>query len=176
MPLIDSLDLDDLTPSRLWQHLDGAARAAAARALYRHAGDDPGAVAGADAALARAVKFRPASVRKMPPDKRASMLARAVAPDDLLATTLLQSLHLAERRPLLGAFLDALGVKHEDGAIDPEVHLQAPPEATLEAAAATVLGRFPAAEVEVYLLSLVAVDPDTWGGLKAVLARRRASP
>jgi hypothetical protein len=82
---------------------------------------------------------------------------------------------MEHRRPMLAAFLDHLGIDHEDGAIRDGSHLAPQPEDRLSAAAERLFGTFPAEEVEVYLASLLALDPDTWGALAAVLEKRRAA-
>ena len=44
-------------------------------------------------------------------------------PDDSLATSLLLALHLGRRQPLLSAFLDRMGIPHDEGMIDPDHEL-----------------------------------------------------
>ena len=87
---------------------------------------------------------------------------------DVLAARLLVSYHLAHQRPMLRAFLDALGIPHEDGLITAEVEgadpgrdASRPPSTALEAA-------FPPDDVSLYLATLLSQDPETWGALQAV--------
>jgi hypothetical protein len=65
---------------------------------------------------------------------------------------------------MMGAFLDALGMKHENGLIADE-DVQPPEPDKLKAAAATIGKSFPAEEVALYLSTLLWQDPDTWSGL-----------
>jgi hypothetical protein len=85
------------------------------------------------------------------------------------------ALHLGDRKALLEAFLDALEVPHKDGLIDEGHELEPLTEEQAEAAASTLFEGFPAGEVEAYLASLVAMDPDTWGSLIVVLAARKGA-
>jgi len=71
--------------------------------------------------------------------------------------------HLAEQRPMMGAFLDELGIKHENGLIQED---EVKPDADKIAPAAAQLARqFPAEDVKIYLNTLLSQDPETWGGL-----------
>lgn len=176
MSVISQLSLDRLSPARLWAALDADTRQLAARALYRHDWGNAPTRREADLAIALGMRFRDALVRQLPVDKRAAYLAKSVAPDDGLASSLLLALHLENRRALLGAFLDALGLPHDDGLIA-EDHEVPPQEAgRLSAAAATLFERFDAADVEIYLATLVAIDPGTWGALVDVLRARAGAP
>ena len=64
---------------------------------------------------------------------------------------------------MMGTFLDALGLKHENGLIDDD---DAKPDAEkLGAAVAAITGKYPAEDVSLYLTTLVCQDPETWGEL-----------
>lgn len=169
MPLLLDLPLDRLTPSRLWGAIDAETRRLAARCLYDPDRDDPGGRAKADAAIASALHFRPAAVRRLPVDKRVDYLARAVHPDDSLATTLLRALHLPRRSEMLGVFLDALGIPQQGGVIDTDDELDAPSGEELVAAVGALRDSFPAEEVDVYLATLLSMEPEFWGSLVEVV-------
>ena len=67
---------------------------------------------------------------------------------------------------MMGAFLDALDIAHEDGLIqEDEVK---PDPARLASAAAGIAGQFPAQDVALYLNTLLCQDPQTWGGLEGL--------
>jgi hypothetical protein len=66
---------------------------------------------------------------------------------------------------MMGAFLDALGIKHENGLIE-EDSPKAPAPDTLAAAADHLAATFPRADVGRYFWTLLWQDPDTWGGLQ----------
>jgi hypothetical protein len=75
--------------------------------------------------------------------------------------------HLAEQRPMMGAFLDALGIAHKEGLIEED---SVKPDAKKLAPAAAALEKsFPAEDVSLYLNTLLCQDPETWGELKQVL-------
>jgi hypothetical protein len=74
--------------------------------------------------------------------------------------------HLAEQRPLMGAFLDALGIAHENGLIQED---EVKPDANkIAPAAAHIAKQFPADDVRIYLNTLLCQDPDTWSALRDV--------
>jgi hypothetical protein len=169
MPLVRDLSLNELSPAKLWSSLDDATRRDAVHSLYRGTWDDPAGRREADRAIAGAVRFRPAAVRKLPLEKRIDYLLRAVRPDDSLATTLLLALHLDRRRPLLERFLGQLGIPQEAGMIDPDHEVEPPAEAPLREAVEGIREEFPASEVDLYLASLLAMEPETWAGLAGLL-------
>lgn len=171
MTLLQSLDLDELTPSRLWTRLEPDLRTAAAQSYFRRAGDRTQRREG-ELAIARALRFREEAVRRLPVEKRAGYLARAVRPDDSLASALLLALHVEQRAPLLATFLDHLGIPHEGGMISEDHELAAPPPEKLREAVDALYAQHDAAEVELYLSSLLAMDSHTWGGLAGMLRER----
>ncbi len=162
MTILADVKLDECTPVRVWAALDPETRQLAAQALFD---GDREMREQAVQAIASTLNFRPAGVRKLSPERRVDYLARRVRPDDALASSLLMSLHLGQRFTMLAAFLDALGIPNEDGLIDASVE-PAPLEADrLQAAIGAIREQFPADEVDLYLVSLLALDPDTWGAL-----------
>jgi hypothetical protein len=169
------LDFRTLTPSRLWRSLDADERSLAARAFFAHPWGDAATRREGDLAIAKALRFREDAVRRLPADKRASYLAKAVQPADSLAGSILLALHLEQRRGLLSAFLDALGIPHDQGMIAEDRELQAPEREALGRAAEALDARFPVREVDVYLAALLALDPSVWEGLADVLESRRAA-
>jgi hypothetical protein len=116
-------------------------------------------------AIAGALKFRPQTVATWPRQKLIAEAARLPLDDAQLLSAYLVDLHLGTRRPMMAAFLDAVGVKHEDGRIDTEASgpIDVSP-AKLEAAADELTRQFPADEVVIYFLTLLLQDADTWGG------------
>ena len=154
---------DEMRPTKLWRQMPLDLRTSAAAAFWR----DDAALEHAEAValIAKQIKFRPKSVMALPIDKRARHLAGLAQVSDLLAARLVISYHLAHQRPMMGAFLDALGIAHEDGLIKDESPT-APDAATLEAAIKTLGAQFPKVDVARYFWALLWQDPETWGGLK----------
>jgi hypothetical protein len=152
-----------MTPARIWREMTPAQRLAAAGALWADADSVP-QQAEAVQAVARQLRFRPQSVLKLAPEKRARHLAALRTVSESLASRALVVYHLAAQRPMLEAFLDKLGIAHENGMIA-ENDKGVPDEASLREAAAALLAAFPPADVRVYLLTLAVQDPATWGPL-----------
>jgi len=170
MSLLESLDLDDLSPARLWSRLDDTTREEAVRSAYNDG--TQGSKLEADVAIATALRFRPNAVRQLPLARRVAYLLKNVHIDDNLATTLLLALHLDKRATLLEAFLDSLGIPQSGGLIDDGHDLETPQPDALERAAASAYESFEPAEVDLYLAALLALDPVTWGGLRDVIEAR----
>jgi hypothetical protein len=165
MPLNRKIPAEELTPARLWAELDDDTRRLAARSLYRGEWEDPMGRREADLAIAEVLRFREVAVRKLSADRRVDYLLRAVRPDDSLARSLLLALHLGQRKPILESFLDALEIPHEGGMIDENFDLEPPDAARLTGAVEKLRAGFPDDEVEIYLASLLAMDPETWASL-----------
>ena len=99
-------------------------------------------------------------------ERRVRHLAGVPTLPDAIAARVLMLYHLAEQRPMMGAFLDALGIAHDDGLIrDDDV---TPDEAKVGVAAATLANAYPAADVLIYLNTLLCQDPKTWGALRGL--------
>jgi hypothetical protein len=116
------------------------------------------------AALATHMKFRTKSVLTLPLDRKAKYLATLPNIPETVAARALVNYHLERQRPMMGAFLDSLGITHEDGLITEE-QVAAPDPGTLKAAAADLATKYPADDVTLYFGTLISQDPDTWGAL-----------
>jgi len=171
MSLLARLDLDELSPAGLWAKLDDATREEAVRSVYN---DGPGGgKLEADMAIAKALRFRPGAVKQLPLERRVGYLLKAVHIDDGLASTILLAFHLDGRAEILQAFLDELGIPQQGGLIDDGYELQPPDREELERATNLVCERFGAAQTDLYLAALLALDPVTWGALRDIMAARR---
>ena len=148
----------------MWRQMPSELRTSAARAFWA---DEQAALEQAEAValIARQIKFRPQSILTLPIDKRAKHLGGLVQVSDLLAARLVIAYHLEHQRPMMGAFLDALGIAHEDGLIKDESPTT-PDAATLDTAVTTLAATYSKAEVARYFWALLWQDPETWGGLK----------
>ena len=105
-----------LMPTRLWKQMTAEQRRRAASALWRV--DDEATNDQMQAALliAKQMKFRPKTVSGLDDDRKARYLASV---PDLPRSRhpMLVLYHLAAQRPMMSAFLDALGIGHEHGLI-----------------------------------------------------------
>ena len=150
------------TTARLWKHLSGEERLAAARAFC--AEPSPEVAEMALRAIVSSRHMRPQAARRLAPDAQARILATVLDPGEPLAAALLVALHLAHRRPLLSAFLDALGLPHDNGVLKEE-GTPSPVEAAAARQGIEALGTFPRPEVDVYLNTLWLQDPERWKAL-----------
>jgi hypothetical protein len=149
-------------PSHLWKPLPPERKQLAAEAFWRD-GEASMEHAEAIAAIAQRIKFRAKSVISMPLEKKVRQLV-AMPVSELVAARLLIAYHLAHQRPMMGSFLDALGIAHEEGVIAEEEAPTPAPEKLL--AAASAIGKaYPADDVSLYLATLLWQDPETWGAL-----------
>ena len=153
-----------MRPAKLWRTLSPEMRVAAATAFWS---DDQAGLEQAEgvALIARQIKFRPKSVLSLPVDKKAKHLASMGQVSDLLAARLLVSYHLQHQRPMMGRFLDLLGIAHEEGLITDESPA-APAADKLDEAATALVTEFPKDDVSRYFWTLLWQDPETWGGLQ----------
>ncbi len=154
-------------PSQLWKPLTAEQKLQAAQAFWE---DENAAAEQAEAiaVIAQRIKFRVKSVVTMATEKKARQLAALPAVSEMVAARLLVSYHLAHQRPMMGGFLDALGIKHEDGMIADE-EMKPPSAEALKAAAKTLAESHPQEEVTLYLSTLMWQDPETWGALSESL-------
>ena len=140
-----------------------ADRRQAAEAFWR---DENGAneQAEATAAIAQRLKFRTKSVVVLPVARKVQYLLDLPVVPEPVAARLLVSHHIAHKRPMMAAFLDALGVAHDNGMIAEEAVI--PQESDkIHAAVKTIASLFPAEDVALYLSTLSLQDPQTWAAL-----------
>ena len=158
-----------LTPSRLWKRMTSEQRLQAARAFWL---DEQAANEQAQAVLliSQQNNFRPKTVMSLDEGRKARHLASLASLPDSLASRALIVYHLAEQRPMMGAFLDALGVAHENGLIQEE-HITPDPDKVGPAAAA-LTRQFPPEHVSLYLNTLLCQDPATWAALSDLPQRQ----
>jgi hypothetical protein len=157
-----------LTPARLWKKMTSEQKLKAAQAFWA---DEEGTDDQVQAALliAQTKKFRAKTVLSLDDDRKAKHLASLPTLPETIAARALVVYHLAEQRPMMGAFLDALGIAHENGVIQED---DVKPEAEkLGPASDQIVKDFPPADVSLYLHTLLCQDPGTWGGLQPVVEK-----
>jgi hypothetical protein len=140
-------------------------RIAAARAFWS---DDEAVDDQVQAALliAQRKKFRPKTVIGLDLERKARHLAGMPSLPEGIAGRALILYHLADQRPMMAAFLDALGITHDNGLINED---DVKPDAVrVPVAAGTLAAAFPADDVRLYLNTLLCQDPETWGALRGV--------
>jgi hypothetical protein len=158
-------DLTNYRPSKLWRRMPLENRVAAADLFWNdeHSADQQ---MEAVASIATHMKFRPRSVLALAPERRAKYLAQLPTVTDAIAARALVNYHLERQRPMMAAFLDLLGIAHENGLITEE-NVAKPDADKVKAAASELATQFPAEDVSLYLSTLVSQDPETWEALIA---------
>lgn len=120
--------------------------------------------------IAQQKKFRPKSVLNLDHERKAKHFASLLNLPDPMAARALVLYHLSHQREMMGTFLDALGIAHEDGLIKDDA-VKPEPE-TLRVAVQAISAKYPPDQVSLYLDTLLCQDPDTW----AALAQHQAEP
>jgi hypothetical protein len=160
--------LEFASAGQLWRHVPIERRLDAARAFWA---DRQATAQHAEAVseMARLLKFRPQSMNALPTEKKVRHLASLANLSDSVAGQVLVTYHLATKRPMMGAFLDALRVANEDGVIAAPAELKAPDPKLLQKAVAGLAESFPPEDVRLYLSTLLVQDGAVWGGLSGLL-------
>lgn len=154
----------ETSAARIWKKLSREDKRLAAATFLEE--PPPELYAGALSAVIRVRKLRPQVARALSPEALADALSTVLDPGEPLVSSLLISLHLGSRRPLLVAFLDALGLPHENGLLKEEADaFPVPAAAALKKAALVIAPAFPHDQIGVYFNTLVLQDPDRWQGL-----------
>jgi hypothetical protein len=162
-----------LTPSTLWKRLTLDERLPVARAFWLsdEARDEQ---AHAVLVISQQKKFRPKTIAALDDDRKARHLAGVASLPEAIVARALVVYHLAEQRPMMSAFLDALGIAHDDGIISEEA--VKPDPARLHEAAARLAEQFPPQAVSLYLNTLLMQDHEAWGALEEVPQRLEVRP
>jgi hypothetical protein len=152
------------TAVRLWKRLERDEKIAAAARFFEE--PSPEVYASALGAIIKARHLRPQVARSMPPEEQAHALASVLDPGEAAAAALLVALHLGPRRAMLGIFLDAVGLPHEDGLLKEEADAVSLGDRELRAGVDALKARFDASEIHTYLNTLWLQDPERWQGLR----------
>ena len=160
-------------PYAVWELMTEDEQQAAAAALWESADRDTRAVL--EMTLAKDLKFRPQSIRKLPSERVVSRLVRLAedVPENLLFQYIFH-LHMSDRRQLLATFLDAAGIPHENGVLDLPEDYEGPDAAEVERAARDLVAA-EGHEAVVYLATLKVADRDFWSALDPVLDEQSLS-
>jgi len=155
-----------LGPARLWRDLAIDQRLALSAALWADDDSMPQQLEAVQL-IARQMRFRPQSVLGQPVERRVRQLASLHTVSESVASRALVVYHLGSQRPMLEAFLTRLGISHENGMIA-DAPLATPEPAALREAAQELATAFPPSSVRLYLRTLAAQDPETWGALSEI--------
>jgi hypothetical protein len=120
-------------------------------------------------AVAQARHLRPVFLERQPKTQRhAAMIATLARPAlDLVAGGLIRTWLLKKHKAMLVDFLNALGIKNEEGVVEnlPE----SMDDAKLKLAIETLLAKYPPEAVAVYLNAFNDMNEANWANLKSIL-------
>ena len=120
-------------------------------------------------AVAEARHLRPVFLERQPKTQRhAAMIATLARPAlDLVAGSLIRTWLLKKHKAMLVDFLNALGIKNEDGVVEnlPE----SMDDVKLKSAIETLLAKYPPEAVAVYLNAFNDMNEANWANLKSIL-------
>ena len=156
------------SPLRLWKSLERETRVEAARSFWLQPTEEAAVVAARE--IVSILRVRPQAFHKIPIEQRVRAVAGLAHPPEALADSLLLSLHVGARRELLVAFLDAVGIRHEQGLIPDDGEMPAVGIEVIRAAAPALVAAHGAAAVRVYWNALWLQDPERWSALEIVAA------
>ncbi|MAB81394.1 MAG: hypothetical protein CMJ89_18805 [Planctomycetes bacterium] len=114
-----------------------------------------------DGEVAKAMKFRPQAIKKLPMDRRAKKARGLIVMhrNAELCYELFGSYLVKTKRDLVTGFLDATGVEHEDGMIQ-NIDAAAPKDEMIAAAVKDLDQRFDPDDVTLYLALAVEQWPE----------------
>jgi hypothetical protein len=151
-------------PAQLWKQMSESQKLRAAEAFWREP-DGVEQQLEAMVLLAQKLEARPRYIQGLPIEKRARHLAHYPGMPDLLAARMLVSYHLAHQRPMMSAFLDAIGIAHENGLITDDPKGPLSPE-QVRTGRTALEGAYPPDDIQLYFATLLFQDPDTWAALR----------
>jgi len=130
-------------------------------AFWRHG--DVAAKATAIIQLSKALHFRDETLRKMPAEKRAELLASRIAAPEFEQTfeTALMQYHTREKNEMLAAFLDRWGIPHVNGSIETEEYT-VPSQQAVRDAVDALKEQFDRRDIAIYLASAGLLMGNGW--------------
>lgn len=113
--------------------------------------------------LAKALHFRDETIRKMPPEKKADLLATriGVAEFEQFFEMALMHYHTHEKNTMLAAFLDHWKVPHDNGSIETDDYT-APTSEQVRDAVKALEGDYDRADIRLYLATAGLLMADGW--------------
>lgn len=121
------------------------------------------------ASVAQAHRVRPVYLERKPRAEQHKTIVESLCKPRLESTAVaaLQSWLLKQQREMLKDFLDALGIKHEEGVVD-ELPKEMPDD-KLTAAVEMLLAKYPHEKVAVYLRAFNDLSKANWPNLAKML-------
>ena len=159
--------IDARGPLAVWDLMTDEEKKLAAAALWLNA--DRESRMAVEMVLAKDMKFRPQSVKKLSAERVAPRLARLAS--ELPETAFFQflfHLHMAERRDLMVEYLDAVDLPHKEGVLDLPDDAEAPTADATTGPARELLAKH-GRDALIYLGTLAVADAEFWDGMLPVL-------
>lgn len=114
--------------------------------------------------------FRKQTIQQLPDGRLVEIVAKSTRLAPGIIHDVLLALHLTGRNPMLISFLDLLGIAHSGGVISDGASVATAVQGDrLSTAVTKLLAMYPARQVQIYLLALIAMDPGSWGALRPVV-------
>ena len=113
--------------------------------------------------LAKSMNFREETIRKMPPEKKADLLASRIGVPEFeqFLEMVLMQYHTHTQNKMMGAFLDRWNVPHENGSIEADDYT--PPNADQVRDAVKALeGEYDRTDIRLYLATAGLLMEDAW--------------
>jgi hypothetical protein len=162
---------DGPTVDQIWVALSPGERQESLKAYLASDKSNRAALLAVAATLPALRAFRKQTIQQMPDSRLIEIVAKATRLTPGILHDLLLSLHLTGRRAMLQSFLDLLGIPHTDGIIQDGTSVAAAAQGDrLVGAVARLRDQYPPRDISTYLLTLIAMDPDSWGALRPVVA------
>jgi hypothetical protein len=113
--------------------------------------------------LAKALKFRDDTIRRMPPEKKAELLASRIGvPEfDQFLEMALMAYHTHHANKMMGAFLDQWNVPHTNGSIEADEY-HVPSTDQVRDAVKALEGEYDKGDVALYLATAGLLMADEW--------------
>jgi hypothetical protein len=113
--------------------------------------------------LAKSLHFRDETIRKMPPEKKADLLASRIGvPEfDQFLEMALMAYHTHQKNEMMGAFLDRWGVPHQNGSIEADEYPTPTTEQVRDAVKA-LEGTYDKGDVTLYLATAGLLMAEEW--------------
>jgi len=113
--------------------------------------------------LAKALHFREETIRKMPPEKKAELLASRIGVpefDQFLEMALMQY-HTHTKNEMMGAFLDRWGIPHQNGSIEADQYKRPTADEVRDAVKA-LEGQYDRTDIRIYLATAGLLMAEDW--------------
>jgi len=113
--------------------------------------------------LAKVLHFREETIRKMPAEKKADLLAARIGtPEfDQFLEMALMLYHTQEKKEMMAAFLDRWNIPHEDGSIEADDYAR-PTAGQVREAVKALQSQFDVADIRLYLATAGLLMAEDW--------------